>query len=216
MELNRIINVKAMLDTGVTANFIHQDLVCQHGIQTVPRKEVLTTKDVQGQVLARIMEQAIFHMRTRSHIETIVMDIMVTGQHSLILGMPWMETHNPWIKMAEKELLFTSKYCQENCLNNDPHVKILQPKTHEEDTEVYTVDGTTYEDPSTRVPTQLHQYLQAFDNKQAKQMPADRGEWNFHIDFIEGWQEKLPKPAKQYWLTAEEQIAEEETIDELL
>ena len=64
VELNGIINIKAMLNTGATTNFIHQDIVCQHGIQTVPQKEVLTTKDVQGQVLARITEQAIFRMRT--------------------------------------------------------------------------------------------------------------------------------------------------------
>jgi hypothetical protein len=36
-------------------------------------------------------------MRTRSHIETITMDIMPTGRHSLVLGLPWMEIHNPWV-----------------------------------------------------------------------------------------------------------------------
>jgi len=46
VEINGVINVKAMLDTGATANFIHQDLVEKHKIQTIPRKEPLTTKDI--------------------------------------------------------------------------------------------------------------------------------------------------------------------------
>jgi len=48
VEINGVINVKAMLDTGATANFIHWDLVEKHGIQTIPRKEPLTTKDIHG------------------------------------------------------------------------------------------------------------------------------------------------------------------------
>jgi predicted aspartyl protease len=31
VEINGVINVKAMLDTGATTNFIHQELVDQHG-----------------------------------------------------------------------------------------------------------------------------------------------------------------------------------------
>ncbi len=147
VEINGVINLKAMLDTGATANFIHRDLVKKHGIQTIPRQNPLTTKDVHGRILAIVDEQAIFRLRIRSHIETIIMDIMPTGQHSLILGMPWMETHDPWIRIADKDLMFTSRYCQENCLNIDPHVRIHQNPEPNEDAELFGVDGTTFEDP---------------------------------------------------------------------
>ena len=46
-------------------------------------------------------------------------------------------------------------------------------------------------------------------------MPQDRGEWNFKIDFIEGWEKKLPKPVKRYQLTQAEQQVELETLQEL-
>jgi hypothetical protein len=36
VEINGVINVKAMLNTRATANFIHQELVDQHRIQTIP------------------------------------------------------------------------------------------------------------------------------------------------------------------------------------
>jgi hypothetical protein len=101
VEINGVINVKAMLNTRATTSFIHQELVDHHGIQTIPRKEPLVTKDIHGRVLTIVKEQAIFCMRTRSHIETIMMDIMPTGRHSLVLRLPWMEIHDPWIKMAE-------------------------------------------------------------------------------------------------------------------
>ena len=46
-------------------------------------------------------------------------------------------------------------------------------------------------------------------------MPKDRGEWNFKIEFIDGWEKQLPKPAKRYRLTQAEQQAELETLEEL-
>jgi len=45
VEINGVINLKAMLDTGATANFIHQDLVKKHRIQMIPRQNPLTTKE---------------------------------------------------------------------------------------------------------------------------------------------------------------------------
>ena len=56
----------------------------------------------------------------------------------------------------------------------------------------------TYTDPWKYVPEELHEYLDGFNDWKAKKMPKDRGEWNFRIDFIEGWERQLLKPAKQY------------------
>jgi hypothetical protein len=165
-------------------------------------------------VLAVVKEQAIFHMRTRSHIETITMDIMPTGRHSLVLGLPWMEIHDPWVKMAERELIFTSQYCCTNCLNIDDHVEIQTPQ--DTNGEIYGVDGTTFANPRQYVPEELHSYLDVFNDRKAKRMPQSCGEWDFQINFVNGWETKLPRPAKQYWLSESEQQAKKETLDELL
>ena len=141
VKINGAINLKAMLNTGATANFIHQDLVRKYQIQTILQQNPLTTKDVHRRILAIVDKQAIFHLRTRSHIEMIIMDIMPTGQHSLILGMLWMEVHDPWIKITEKDLLFTSQYCQENCLNIDPHAGIQQNHKPNKDAELTALMG---------------------------------------------------------------------------
>jgi len=74
----------------------------------IPQQNPLMTKDIHGQILAIVNEQAIFCLQIRSHLDMIVMDIMPIGQHSLVLRMPWMEIHDPWIQMADKDLLFTS------------------------------------------------------------------------------------------------------------
>jgi hypothetical protein len=145
-------------------------------------------------VLAIVKEQAIFHMRTRSHIETITMDIMPTGRHSLVLGLLWMEIHDPWVKMAERELIFTSQYCHTNCLNIDDHVKIQTPQ--DANGEIYGVDGTTFTNPRQYVPEELYSYLDVFNDRKAKKMPQSRREWDFQINFVEGWETKLPQPAK--------------------
>ena|SRR5258706_6839119 len=94
----------------------------------------------------------------------IIMDIMPTGQYTLILGMPWMETHDPWIRIADKDLMFTSHYCQENCLNIDPHVGIHQNPEPNEDAELFGIDGITFKDPCEHVPIELHEYLDGFND----------------------------------------------------
>ena len=75
-----------------------------------------------------------------------------------------MEAHDPWIRIVEKELTFTSKYCQEHCLNNNPHVTLSQPEIVDRDAEVYSVDRTTYEDPRKIVPPELHKLIHRFDD----------------------------------------------------
>ena len=66
------------------------------------------------------------------------------------------------------------------------------------------------------VPVEYHDFADVFDLTKARTMPPDRGRWNFRIDFIDGWEDKLPKPARRYRLSADEQKLEQETIKELL
>jgi len=66
------------------------------------------------------------------------------------------------------------------------------------------------------VPVEYHNFADVFNLEKARIMAKDRGIWNFKIDFIEGWEDKLLKPAKQYQLTKEEQEPKKETITELL
>jgi len=66
------------------------------------------------------------------------------------------------------------------------------------------------------VPVEYHNFVDVFNLEKARVMPKGRGIWNFKFDFIEGWEDKLPKPAKRYQLTKEEQELEKETITELL
>src|SRR5258708_34284776 len=66
------------------------------------------------------------------------------------------------------------------------------------------------------VPVEYHDFTDIFDTKKARSMPEDWGIWNFKIDFIEGWQDKLPKPSRRYRLSADKQQLERDTIKELL
>ena len=78
--------------------------------------------------------------------------------------MPWMEVHNPWIRIAEKDLMFTLRYCQENCLNIDPHIGIQQNPEPNKDAELFSVDRMTFVDPHEHVPIELHDHLDGFND----------------------------------------------------
>jgi hypothetical protein len=140
--------------------------------------------------LVVVKEQAVFWMRMRLHIKTIIINVMSTGRHSLVLRLPWMEIHNPWVKMAKWELIFTSQYCCTNYLNIDDHVEIQSPQNM--NSEIHGVDGMMFMDPRQYVPTELYNYLDVFNDKKAKKMPCTCGEWDFQINFIDRWETKLP------------------------
>jgi len=74
--------------------------------------------------------------------------------------------------MAEKDLLFTLQYCQQNCLNIDPHVEIQQSPSPDNDAELFGVDGTTFADLHEYVPEELYEYLDIFNDQKAKKIAS--------------------------------------------
>src|SRR5258706_1306254 len=104
---------------------------------------------------------------------------------------------------GEKETNLGEQILKEEELNN----MTLSPMEHDQSGMNRNLQG---------VPIEYHDFADVFDLNQARIMPKDRGIWNFKIDFIDGWEDKLPRVAKRYQLTREEQKLEEETIKELL
>jgi len=248
------------------------------------------------------------------------LDVIPLRTHGLVIGLPWLQKHDPTIKWGERKITFSSPFCKRNCLRKDTSkardekgrfvakkqetqvqefdevaigalIKKL-PTQRESKIEVTSkpqgnqthignislskreAEGPTgrqtnvIRDPPTQsgsgslkngnkkaedlmqkqelqqlaidemaidalvegpikhhkpgqehirgVPAEYHDFADVFDLEKARVMPEDRGIWNFKINFIKGWEDKLPKPAKRYRLTKEEQELEKETITELL
>ncbi len=92
--------VSALVDSGATSSFINQTFVAQHNIPVVKKSTVVPIEVIDGRTIAF---GAITHKTTPlelcigKHMEKIVLNIISTPHHPIILGMPWLEAHNPII-----------------------------------------------------------------------------------------------------------------------
>ena len=286
VDINKETEVKALIDSGASSNFMHEETARKIGAKLTKREEPQPVKDIQGKTLGWIDSYAKVTMNIDSHKEEIKFYIIPLGIHGLVLGLPWLQKHDPEIKWSERKLRLNSSYCKQNCIKkgsrdqgtkgkgvplaqkrlenleleddeiDDFTLNVLQhspieyhesgrnseqknptechgsgrnkePKSpieyHDSGKNSETMNLLKYHETRKEqkedlqgVPVAYHDFEDVFDLQRARRMPEDRGLWNFKIEFIDGWEDKLPKTAKGYRLTQEEQRLEQETIDELL
>ena len=104
----------ALLDSGAMGNFIHKELVQQLGLVRTPRPP-LPLMDVKGLKIGEIGFQVKVTIQMGAHEEDIILDVANISAHRLILGLPWLQVHNPEIQWSSGHIQFVSQYCNTNC-----------------------------------------------------------------------------------------------------
>jgi hypothetical protein len=114
--------VSALVDFGTTSSFIDQTFVAQHNIPVVKKLTPVPVEVIDGRTIA---SGAITHETTPlelcidKHMEKIVFNIISTPHHPIILGLPWLEAHNPIIDWRSKTLTFNAQ----RCTSQEPHAQ---------------------------------------------------------------------------------------------
>jgi hypothetical protein len=104
--------VSALVDYGATSSFIDQTFVAQHNIHVVKKLTHVPVEVIDGRTIAF---GAITHGTTPlefyigKHTKKIVLNIISTPHHPIILGLPWLEVHNPIIDWRSRTLTFTTQ-----------------------------------------------------------------------------------------------------------
>jgi len=92
--------VSALVDSGATSSFIDQTFVAQHNIPMVKKLTPVPVEVIDGRTIA---SDAITHETTPlglcigKHTKKIILNIISTPHHPIILGLHWLEAHNPII-----------------------------------------------------------------------------------------------------------------------
>ena len=76
--------------------------------------------DVKGLKISSLAFQVKVNIRIGAHEEQIVLDIAPIGTHQLILGLPWLEAHDPTVHWRTGHIQFNSQHCNLHCLPT-PH-----------------------------------------------------------------------------------------------
>ncbi len=106
--------VLALVDSDATFFFIDQTFVTQHNIPVVKKSTLILVEVIDGRT---IVPGAITHkttpleLRIGKHVEKIVLNIISTPHHPIILGLLWLEAHNPIIDWQSRTLTFSTQRC---------------------------------------------------------------------------------------------------------
>jgi hypothetical protein len=114
--------VSALVDYSATSSFIDQTFVAQHNIHVVKKSTPVPVEVIDGRTIA---SGAITHEITPLELcigkctKKIVLNIISTPHHPIILGLPWLEAHNPIIDWRSRTLTFSAQ----RCTSQEPHAQ---------------------------------------------------------------------------------------------
>jgi len=99
LESHKGVAVRALLDSGATDLFIDTTFAKEKGFKMERMRKPLMVKNMDGTINVgeAIMHQVEYNMFFKGHVERVRIDVCNLGKTEVILGMPWLATHNPEI-----------------------------------------------------------------------------------------------------------------------
>ncbi|KAI4894728.1 hypothetical protein NFI96_008423 [Prochilodus magdalenae] len=193
----------ALIDSGAEGNFIHIKVAQRLNLSIQELKRPLRLSAVDGDPVGQGFVSRItapVSMNTSApHMEELRFFVLDTTQYAVILGLSWLQIHNPSISWAKREIIAWSQYCFNNCL--------LFP--------CLSVSSTTVESPDLSpvcIPPVYSDLAGVFDKKRATKLPPHRP-YDCAIDLMN---DQIPPKSRVYPLTQAEDKALEEYIREAL
>jgi predicted aspartyl protease len=123
----------AMIDCGATENFIDRQFAEQQQLpltkKVVPRR--VLTVDRRGLIGGPIMHDATVTLTINDHWEEIKLHCITIGNSPIIVGLPWLQKHNPNINWKEGRITFDLEKCGNTCLTTSPHATMITEKRAE-------------------------------------------------------------------------------------
>lgn len=224
-----------MIDSGANGCFISERFVQQHGIATRKKKARYELRAVDGSALPDVdRETDTIRLAYRQHLEDTSLDIVEMANHDIVLGIPWLEWHNPTIDWGRRVLRFEKCSCvaiaypsrrqrttedETKELNNirrraQSNRKIADALPPPTDTDSGRSDQDSARSTSgphapLDLPKEYHKWKKLFEEDEGFSLPK-RQPWDHKIELEPG---KEPPWGPLYPLSAEELKAEREWLD---
>lgn len=111
------VSANCLTDTGASAeSFVNTTYVKKHRLPMLPLAKPCRLRLADNKLAPDITHMARLQLTLGNHIEELWCLVTSLGAFNIILGMPWMERHDPHISFAERSLTLNSDYCMSNCL----------------------------------------------------------------------------------------------------
>ena len=210
--------MKALLDSGTTGMFMNKKMAAKHGfrLQKLERPVVVRNVDGTNNSGGAITHQVEVNMYYKSHIERMRMDVYDLGKTDVILGMLWLQAHNPEINWETEEVKITrylplcgknTKLEKEQKVKKGKRVVILEEEKMVrwamEDKEDWGRDEEVEADHKKieeMVPKRFLKWRKVFGKMESERMPT-RKIWDHAIDLKETFK---PRKGRIYPLSKNE------------
>jgi len=109
VDIHEGITVKALLDSGVTGMFMDKKMAAKHRFRLQKLERPIAVRNVDGMDNSgkAITHQVEVNMYYKGHVERMRMDVCDLGKTDMILGMLWLQAHNPEINWETGEVKMT-------------------------------------------------------------------------------------------------------------
>jgi len=99
LDMYEGITVKALLDSSATGMFMDKRMAARHGFKLQKLERPIMVRNVDGMNNSggAITYQVEVNVYYKGHVERMRMDVCDLGKTEIILGMPWLQAHNPEI-----------------------------------------------------------------------------------------------------------------------
>ena len=115
------IKANTLMDTGASAlGFVSSTFVKQHRLSVVKLAQPCNLKLADDSLAPVITHCAQVYFRLGDHYDEIWCFVTSLGKFDLILGMSWLEQHDPKLSFRKRTMIFDSEFCKSGCL---PHGK---------------------------------------------------------------------------------------------
>ncbi|KAI0991557.1 hypothetical protein K3495_g16630, partial [Podosphaera aphanis] len=105
----------ALIDSGASAyGFVDAKFAHDNKLQIIPLRRPRSLKVFDGSESAygQIVSMAKTVLSIEGHSEVILLFVTTLAYFDIVLGLPWLQFHNPEIRWAEETLQFNSPFCK--------------------------------------------------------------------------------------------------------
>jgi len=110
--------LKALLDSRATGMFMDKRTAAKHGFRLQKLERPIIVRNVNGtnNSAGAITHQVEANMYYKGHVKRIRMDVCDLEKTDVILGMPWLQVHNPEInwETGEVKMIRCPLLCERN------------------------------------------------------------------------------------------------------
>jgi len=109
VDIHEGVTVKALLDSGTTGMFMNKRMAARHGFRLQKLERLVIVRNVDGMNNSReaITHQMEVNVYYKNYIKRMRMNICDLGRMNMILGMLWLQAHNPEINWEIGEVKIT-------------------------------------------------------------------------------------------------------------